>query len=489
MVEVEGDISHGLPSLSIVGMGGRTVSESKDRVKSAIKSSGFSFPPEKYTINLAPADLHKDGSYLDLPIALAILRLSEQLSDQDVANKLFVGELSLNGELRPVSGIINLVETAKKHGITEIFLPYKNVAQASLVDGVNLIGIRSLSELYLYLKHQLDIDSLQRDTIVVKNTNTEVQSPIFDHIHGQELAKRALSIAVAGHHNILLSGPPGTGKTLLSKAALNLLPPLSKSEQISVTKLHSIAGASDSIIKSRPFRTPHHTCSPASLIGGSAKALPGEISLAHLGVLFLDELPEYPRNSLEALRQPLEDRQVTVTRTNVKATYPANFMLIATMNPCPCGFLGDKLHACTCTDSEIKSYQKRLSGPLLDRIDLFVTVDRIKSSELTQKSQNSGEHSVVKNTITDAISRQHRRYQDNITSNSDLTSHQINTLLQISSPAKELLNTASDALGLSTRSYFKTIKVAQTIADLAGSSKINPEHINEALSFRHNFSF
>lgn len=505
LVEIEGTTANSLPCFNIVGMASKTITEARERVRAAIASSDLNFPTKKVTVSLAPAELQKTGSHLDLPIALAVLVLSGNLLISDLSQKLFVGELSLDGQIRPVRGIINIIETAKSADFTEVYVPLDNLPEAQLLSDIKIIGVKSLLQLVLHLKGVKPIPPPTLST-VVKNTKTDMPGSssanyYLDQIRGQTFAKRALIIALAGHHNLLISGPPGAGKTLLARIAASLLPPPSLEEQISIAKIHSLSGTELGLqFVKRPFRAPHHSSSSVSIIGGGPSATPGEISLAHHGILFLDELPEFPRSVLEALRGPLEDKTISIARACGHSTYPADFMLIATMNPCPCGHLGDPSHSCSCTANQIQTYRHKLSGPILDRIDLIVNVSRVKNSELVTSVQplrganqprdsNSPhdphpEHTAALTSITNALTRQSERYGTTTRYNSTLHPNEITTYVPLAPDAAKLLKQAVSSLDLSARAYFKVLRVARTIADFDKSDQILPAHLSEALSFR-----
>ena len=487
-VEVEVDIAtQGLPSFTIVGLPDKAVEESRERVRSAIKNSGADFPAKRITVNLAPADLPKEGPSYDLPIALGILIASEQLK-ADISTSFFMGELSLDGRLRYTNGILPQVILAKEKRLKRIFLPHINAREASIIKGVEIYPAKDLASLFDHLNGTLPIQPQKHTSLA-----NYLKEPVFEFdmqdIKGQERAKRALEIAAAGSHNVLFKGPPGAGKTLLARTLPSILPFLVFEEALEVTKIYSISGLlnNEPIITQRPFRNPHHTTSNIGLIGGSAHPKPGEISLAHRGVLFLDEFPEFPRHVLEALRQPMEDGYVTIARAHGRITFPSKFMLVAAQNPCPCGFLGDPAHACKCATSQILRYQKRVSGPMLDRIDIHLDVPAVKIEELTSYNKNPKIETSpqIRKRVQKARDIQTKRFKkDSIHANSEMNVKNIKQYCPLSSACIDLLHMAVARMNLSARSYNRTIKLSRTIADLEGVDEVTPSHIAEALQYR-----
>jgi len=484
-VDVEVDISSGLPAMAIVGLPDAAVQEAKERVRAAIKNSGCLFPMKRIVVNLAPADLKKAGPSYDLPIAVGILFSSEQVT-ADVSQMLFLGELSLDGGLRHTNGILPMVALAKDIGISTVIVPEADAAEAALVDGVKIIPVSSLAHLVSFLRNEISISPYQPDK---KADAPPPASPTTDmaHIKGQEHVKRALEVAAAGGHNVIMCGPPGSGKTLLARALPSILPPMTNEEALEVTKIYSVSGLLPSdtpLMRQRPFRSPHYTISGAGLVGGGHFPKPGEISLSHRGVLFLDELPEFGQSLLEVLRQPLEDKVVTISRAQGRVTFPANFMLVGAMNPCPCGFYGDPFRRCTCTPSLVSRYQRRMSGPFLDRVDIFVEVPHIDYEKLAD--DRLGEPSAkIQARVAAARERQLKRFnRTRLTCNAEMTPTEVREFCKVEETAQSLLKAAMKQLYLSARAFHRILKLARTIADLENGDIIKAHHVAEAIQYR-----
>lgn len=488
-IVVEIDIaSQGLPNFTIVGLPGKAVEEAKERVRSAIKNSGAEFPPKRITVNLAPADLPKVGPGFDLPIALGILLASGQLG-ANLEKTLVLGELSLDGSLRHTNGVLALAMMVKNKKFTSIFLPAIDSREAAVISGIKIYPVSSLLQLFHHFSGREEI-KIQSHLSFEKIKNETLAEFDFCDIKGQEYTKRALEVAAAGGHNVFMRGVPGAGKTMLSRALPGILPDLTEEEALEVTKIYSITGnlpIGESVIKTRPFRAPHHTTSRIGLIGGGAHPMPGEISLAHRGVLFLDELPEFPRHVLESLRQPLEDGLVSISRAAGQLTFPAKFLLVAASNPCPCGYLGDPVKRCTCLQSRIAQYQQRVSGPLMDRIDLHLEVPAVKVEKLTIEEQSKKEESSkeIKQRVQAARNIQTKRFRGmNIVCNAEMSTKDIKQFCPLTSDSITILRQAVTQMGLSARSYYRVIKVSRTIADLEGAEQISSNHVLEALQYR-----